>query len=71
MNLNEFKAWLEGFEESFAGGPPTGEQWAKIKDKIASLQTAVPVLNSPNWRDLVNNPAQLHQPVYGRTVAPR
>jgi hypothetical protein len=34
MTLNEFKAWLEGFEAGMGGNPPTAEQWAAIKAKL-------------------------------------
>ena len=36
MNVQEFKAWMEGFEEAMIDAP-TPEQWAKIKAKINSL----------------------------------
>lgn len=56
MTLNEFKAWLEGFEEAFTGaydqGHPNKEQWAKIKARIASIEDQqtipmMPVMPSP------------------------
>ena len=34
MNLNELKAFIEGFEHSFEGGAPSPEQWEIIKDKL-------------------------------------
>jgi len=37
MTLNEFKAWLGGFEAAM-GDEPTAEQWAKIKAKLAQIQ---------------------------------
>ena len=39
MTLNEFKAWLEGYEASFDGAPD-GLQWKKIKEK---LETVTPI----------------------------
>lgn len=36
MNLQEFKAWFEGFTEDM-DGPPTAEQFAKIKKKVAKI----------------------------------
>ncbi len=39
MTISEFKAWLEGFTEGWGGGnAPTPEQWAKVLDKVATLQ---------------------------------
>ena len=38
MTLQEFKAWLEGFEEAFADGAPTPDQWAKVKSKLAETE---------------------------------
>lgn len=37
MTLNEFKAWLEGYEASFDGAPD-GLQWKKIKDKLETVE---------------------------------
>jgi hypothetical protein len=50
MTLAEFKAWLEGFSESF-GEAPSAEQWAKIKAKIASTEAFVskPVVVPTVW----------------------
>lgn len=36
MNLSEFKAWLEGFNEAI-GDAPTPEQWAKIMAKLKDV----------------------------------
>lgn len=57
MSLSEFKAWLEGFEHSFAPkdfdgkvrthegvmvrGAPTDEQWLLIKEKLALVGNPV------------------------------
>lgn len=41
MTVNEFKAWLEGFEESFYIGYPSADQWEKIKEKIDSIDASV------------------------------
>ena len=37
--INEFKAWLEGYEESFSSYHPypDAEQWEKIKRKIQEI----------------------------------
>jgi hypothetical protein len=37
MTIEEFKAWLEGFSESFPDGAPTKAQWEKIKQKINTV----------------------------------
>lgn len=39
MTLNEFKAWLEGFEEAIDGAPDE-KQWRKIKVKLSSVTGA-------------------------------
>lgn len=61
MSLNEFKAWLEGFEASFANGVPTAEQWAAVKAKLVKVEIIkVPAATvyqgfrdpfSPRWSD--------------------
>lgn len=38
MNFTEFKHWLDGFSEAM-GDSPTPEQWAKIKAKLAQVNT--------------------------------
>lgn len=40
MKLSEFKAWLEGFSESFSNAP-NPEQWERIKDKIEQLKPEI------------------------------
>lgn len=46
LTLNEFKCWLEGFEESFSGvygtGHPNKDQWAKIKAKLGEVEPVQP-----------------------------
>lgn len=37
MTLNEFKAFLEGYETSFVDDIPTAEQYALIKEKLATV----------------------------------
>lgn len=37
MTLEQFKSWFEGFTEALSG-PPTAEQWARIKDQVAKLR---------------------------------
>jgi len=58
MTLNEFKAWLEGFEESFADNRPGAHQWKKIKEKLDSIS----VLKPPVTRDLPNLAPQSSSP---------
>lgn len=41
MTLSEFKAWLEGYSESFVQGAPTVEQWTKVQDKLATVDVVV------------------------------
>jgi len=47
MTLNEFKAWLEGFDTAIQDSP-TPEQWMKIKEKLKTVE----VINSyyPKYR---------------------
>jgi hypothetical protein len=59
MNLQEFKAWLEGFEESFSASSPSPEQWKKIKEKLDSLKTYRD--GTPVYRSL---PPLAEAPVY-------
>lgn len=40
MTLNEFKAWLEGFEAAMNGNPPTADQWSAIKAKLGKVEVA-------------------------------
>ena len=47
MTLGEFKAWVEGFEESFLVAP-SHEQWNKIKEKLAEVQVVDTIPYSPN-----------------------
>lgn len=37
MNINEFKAWLEGYQHSFRRFGPNATQWAEIAAKIDRL----------------------------------
>ncbi|WP_395543286.1 hypothetical protein [Neotabrizicola sp. sgz301269] len=49
MTLNEFKAWLEGFEAAM-GDAPTPEQWKTIKAKLAGVSASgfdLPKLGQP------------------------
>lgn len=54
MTISEFKAWLEGFEAAL-NGPPTEDQWATIKAKIAQLREVHidPLPSGYKWRDPV------------------
>lgn len=42
MNLQEFKAWFEGFTENL-DGPPSERQWKRIVEKIGKIADAPPV----------------------------
>ena len=37
MRIDEFKAWLEGFEEAREGRAPTDSEWARIKEKLEEV----------------------------------
>jgi hypothetical protein len=56
MNLQEFKAWFEGFNENL-DGPPNERQWARIMKKISLIKDAKPTTEVvfrdhwyPPWR---------------------
>ncbi len=40
MRLNEFRAWLSGFEHALRNGCPSAAQWRVVKDQIATLTDA-------------------------------
>ena len=42
MNLQEFKAWFEGFSENLTD-TPTKVQWDKIKAKITTIEDKPPM----------------------------
>lgn len=42
MNLQEFKAWFEGFTEGM-DGPPGERSWARIKEKVKAIKEAPPI----------------------------
>ena len=64
MNLDEFKAWLDGFEESFKSNEdgiyPDGRQYAKIKGKLKEINIphgpSYGLNYPPNVRDYVQQP---------------
>jgi len=37
MTINEYKAWLEGFNSATKGKRPTEKQWKVIQDKLADV----------------------------------
>lgn len=41
MTINEFRAWLEGFEEGIKGSP-TEAQWDKIKLRLEGVKSGEP-----------------------------
>ena len=41
MKLNEFRAWLEGFSESFKDNAPSVEQFEKIMTKLGEVEEIV------------------------------
>lgn len=64
MTVNEFKAWLEGFDAAI-NGAPTPEQWETIKAKLATVEAV-------NWGKLATpifgKSPSAGDPNYGRTV---
>jgi hypothetical protein len=61
MNLNEFKAWFEGFTEAM-DHPPSAKQWKRIKERVAEI-----VPQSTPWPVFVNR----YLPVYPAPVWPQ
>jgi len=55
MTFNEFKSWLDGFSEAI-GDAPTPEQWAKVVEKLATVQDRV-FPSAPNLGLLPSYPA--------------
>lgn len=43
MNLQEFKAWFEGFTESLEGKPPGPKSWKRIQEKVSLIEESPPV----------------------------
>lgn len=37
MNLQEFKAWFDGFTENVGDKGPTIKQWKRIKDRVGEI----------------------------------
>ena len=48
MTLNEYKAWLDGFDAAIKDNP-TPDQWSLIKEKLKTVETlnlkAVPAVH--------------------------
>lgn len=69
MTLREFKAWLEGYEESFGYSGPSSTQWAKVKEKLESVDEVAPYvkrttpLGDPSWGVLGAGGTAVPQPV--------
>lgn len=55
MTLREFKAWLEGYEVSFGYSGPSSTQWAKVKERLESVDEVAPYVKrttppgDPSW----------------------
>ena len=56
MTLNEFKAWLDGFDAAIKDAP-TPDQWSLIKDKLKTVNVinmhSTPVYRSPSINELM------------------
>lgn len=53
MTIKEFKAWLEGFDAAIDGSP-SPEQWVKIKEKLATVE-------SIDWSTVFPNPNKVYR----------
>lgn len=52
MTLREFKAWLDGYEESFGySHAPSTDQWAKVKERLATVEEPALSLQGKTYRD--------------------
>lgn len=49
MTAAEFKAWLEGFEQSMGDKPPTAEQWKTIKSKVSQISVETRRRTMNDW----------------------
>lgn len=47
MTMNEFTAWLEGYEESFTNKMPNKEQWKRIKAKMEDIYVPIQTYSYP------------------------
>ena len=49
MTLDEFRAWLRGYQESFGEDGPTAEQWEKVIKELAEVEAveAAPIITYP------------------------
>lgn len=73
MTLNEFKAWLKGFERSFIGGRPSLEEWQEIKKEINGITaylsnsgSSSPSFPSPRTKPVVS-PVWYDEPLSPRS----
>lgn len=65
MTFREFKAWLEGYEVSFAmQRSPNAEEWQIIKEKLETVFE--PAYNNPPV--VYNPPIHLWRPVDGTGI---
>lgn len=63
MNLQEFKAWFEGFTESL-DRPPNAKQWKRIRAKVDEIDGTVTTERIYIDRYLPRYPYWWKQPVY-------
>jgi hypothetical protein len=68
MTLGEFRAWLEGFEESFEKDALSADKWAKIKAKLATVNVIAPAAPTPPWPTPTKMPPL---PKWDVSLAPR
>lgn len=38
MDINEFKAWFEGYSAHFKDGAPDAEQWEEVSKRIKAIR---------------------------------
>lgn len=78
MTLENFKAFIEGFEHAFENGAPSAEQWEVIKDKLHQVSAAP---TTPIKRDILDDlvdrgPSKIGEPwvpsprYWGKSVNP-
>ena len=67
MKINEFKAWLEGFEEAISGSP-TKAQWTKIKTRLQSVDGSADITVIEKYKDYPWDPYNPLKPYWSTAI---
>jgi len=76
MNLDEFKAFIEGIEHAFGGEAPNAAQWQLIKDKLHQVREkgATPpgkTLRDLDWEEAKRKAEEVHRKIAWPHEAPK